>query len=99
VTGRVRASAPSIVYETANTRAISSPSALRSGVVPAFAVYAISRPPIAIAWCVTTAGGSAAAAGRACTDARHANSDATASGANLRIFTEQGVRRGLARAF
>jgi hypothetical protein len=88
VTGRVRGSAPSAVYETAKTRAISSPSALRSTLVPARAVYATAFPPSVIEWCVTAGAGSAATAGRTA-EPKHTSSAAAATAANLRIFTEK----------
>ncbi len=63
VTGRVAEFVPSAVYATMNTRAISSPSALRSGSVPARTVYASARPPTVTVWCVTDGAGSLPGAG------------------------------------
>ena len=84
---------PSAVYETAKKRAISSPSALRSTLVPARAVYASGLPPTVTAWCVTAGGGSAATAGRA-EATMHASSAASEKAANLRIFTERAFGAG-----
>jgi hypothetical protein len=92
VTGRVRGSLPSSVYATVKTRAISSPSAFRIGIVPARAVYASGFPPTVTVWCVTDGAGSAAAAGRAVATTAHASSGASTNAANLRIVTERRVR-------
>jgi hypothetical protein len=77
-----------MLYETVKTRAISSPASSRTTLVPARAVYAIGRPPSVIECCVTDGAGSAASAGRAAASAEQTNSDASATAANLRIFTE-----------